>query len=76
LTTNDNDAPETICRFCGKPTTKSEFYMLPRSSRQWAHFECMVKAGRRAMASGKLHDVRMAIDWGDGTFDISAVGRR
>ena len=54
-----------------KPTTKSEFYMLPRSSRPVAHFECMVKAGRRAMASGKLHDVRMAIDWGDGT---SAVG--
>ena len=40
-----------------------------------AHFECMVKAGRRAMASGKLHDVRIAItevtapstsaQWGD-----------
>ena len=68
-TMNDNDAPERVCRFCNKPTTESEFFTIP-SGRQWAHFACALQAGREALASGKLDNVRMAIDWDDDTADI------
>ena len=65
---NDNDA-RRVCRFCGKPSGEREFFTLP-GRRHWAHFECMLQAGREAMASGKPDAVRMAIYW-DGTADIS-----
>jgi len=63
---NDNDARERVWRFCGKPSGEREFFTLP-GRRHWAHSECMLQAGREAMASGKLDAVWMAIYWGDGS---------
>jgi hypothetical protein len=66
---NDNDMPEMVCQFCKKPTTDHEFFTRP-SGRQWAHFECMLDAGRNARASGKLDNVKMALNWPDGVAEI------
>ena len=42
---------ERTCRFCGKPTAEHEFWRGGDNKRKWAHVECIMKAGREAIAS-------------------------
>ena len=62
---------DKICSHCGEPVISDyEFFRDGSGQRVWIHSPCMLQRGRELMASGKYDDVRMALDWGDGTVDL------
>lgn len=47
--------PEMICKYCGSPTTESEFFAT-RKGLVWAHFACVKKAGKELLRSCAVDD--------------------
>jgi hypothetical protein len=67
---------DRACCHCREAmTSDTDFFRASSGDRVWTHFDCMIKAGKRHIVSGAADEVRMAVDWGDGTAAI-ATGKQ